>query len=626
MTIFESENGQQSAISASWKRCERKHRLARNTLRPILRLQSSEVAPRREELVERTGGHLGIFRQIADIAVRSGHCFSVADADGILVRREGKDAQKSDYESNGIALGSCWDERIGGTNGVSMAMAQQRAFTVRGHEHYFSKFSPFACTGAPLRDAGNEMIGIVNLAIVDRGNAADYQFAQQLLGAAANRIQRVLFERRFGDTMLVTVSSPTSGDMLNNNELLAVDETGLILGSTAAAHRLVGLAGPTDLVGQSFEEMFGASVSALDRVPEQASCVPTGDGQVIRLSRRLKDGRSFPGQGWHPPSEQPPAHPQNRRPLSLQELASGSDSVIDQCNRAELYLNRAIPFVVQGASGTGKTALVAALHAAAAFEDDEILTVDCAVLGDADQDRAYVRTIFEQARIVGLLDSSGHRHLTLVFDNIQEMPGYAQAALRSLLQEGEAARDAPTEAASRPGVAVIATTRRRLAHAVRVGSFREDLYYLLANTVIALPPLPKREKLDALVQSLAARLAGRKVEITPEAMQAIQSYHWPGNVRELRSTLRQALMEGDGHRISLIDLASSPLFEQGAHRSFSDALPEQPMRELPYDERTQILDALIGARWNVSQAARKLGIGRATIHRKMKRLGISRPS
>ena len=73
--------------------------------------------------------------------------------DGILVRREGRDAQQSDYESNGISLGSCWDERIAGTNGVSMAIAQQSAFTVRGHEHYFSKFAPFACTGAPLRDA-----------------------------------------------------------------------------------------------------------------------------------------------------------------------------------------------------------------------------------------------------------------------------------------------------------------------------------------------------------------------------------------------------------------------------------------------------------------------------------------
>lgn len=312
MTENGNESGQQSVISASWERCEHRHRLARNASRPILRLQSSEIAPRSEELVERTGGRLGIFRQVADIAVRAGHCFSVADADGILVRREGKAAARSDYESNGIALGSCWDERIAGTNGVSMAMAAQRAFTVRGHEHYFSKFAPFACTGAPLRDAGNELIGVVNLAIVDRGNAADYLLAQHLLGTAATRIQRVLFERRYRDKMLVTVSSPTTGDLLSNNELVAVDEAGRILGSTAEAHRLIGLSGPGDLVDRSFEELFGSDALTLDRVPEHAPYARTADGQIVRLSRRVKDSKTFPGHGWSPPGA-PRREPDNRR-------------------------------------------------------------------------------------------------------------------------------------------------------------------------------------------------------------------------------------------------------------------------------------------------------------------------
>ena len=175
-------------------------------------------------------------------------------------------------------------------------------------------------------------------------------------------------------------------------------------------------------------------------------------------------------------------------------------------------------------------------------------------------------------------------------------------------------------------MAVIATTRNPLVNAVQSGDFREDLYYLLANTVIDLPALPQREKLAVLVQSLATRLAGGTVEITPEALHAIRSYSWPGNVRELRSTLQQALLEGDGHRISLMDLTSSTVFERGARRSPGDEPSGQPIHDVPYSERTRILDALIGTRWNVSQAARRLGIGRATIHRKMKQFGISRPT
>lgn len=625
MTKDEPETVRRSVISASWERCERKHRLARNTVHPILRLQAAEIRPRSELLVERTGGRLGIFRQIADIAVRAGHCFSVADADGILVRCEGKAVEQSDYESNGISLGSCWDERIAGTNGVSMAMAGVRPFTVRGHEHYFSKFAPFACTGATLHDAVNQKIGVVNLAIVDRGNAADYLFAQLLLGAAAERIQRILFERYFCDKMLVAVSPETAVDALRGSELVAVDESGLILGSTTAAHRLIGLAGPMGLTGQSFEDLFGTDAFALDRAPERAPNVQTGDGTVVRLSRHLKDRNSYPGQGWRPPAPVV-RHTAEARPISLQELSSGSTAIAALCARAQAYLKLGLPFIVQGESGSGKTALIAALNGFAERTPRQTVTVDCAVLGENERDRAYLDTILEQARIVGMLGSADPRPLSLIFDNIHEMPGFAQAVLRGYLQERETKRDVADASAPRPGAVVIATTCKPLVRAVRAGEFREDLFYLLANTIIALPRLQTHERLDVLVRSLAARVAGGPVHITTEAMAAIQSFDWPGNVRELRNVLQQAILEGNGCRISLMDLKASTMFDQRAREATTIGPGRQRIHDLTYSEKNEILDALIGARWNVSLAARKLGIARATIHRKMNKFDISRPS
>ncbi|MEM8970487.1 MAG: sigma 54-interacting transcriptional regulator [Pseudomonadota bacterium] len=620
MTENESDIGQKGAISASWERCERTHRLAQNALRPILRLQSSEVRPRSEELVERTGGRLGIFKQVADIAVRAGHCFSVADADGVLVRHEGKAAQQSEYESNGISLGSCWDERIAGTNGVSMAIAQQRAFTVRGQEHYFSKLRPFSCTGAPLYDAENQMIGVINLATVDKGNAADYMFAKQLLGVASDRIQRVLFERHFSEAMLVNISSPATGDVLRNSEILAVDETGLIIGSTTAAHELIGLGATIDLVGHSFADLFGADSFTLDRIPEHAPYVRTGDGQIVRLSRHLSDRKFFPGRGWRKSPVADQARPLSPAP-SLSDITLGSSQISDQITKAKAYLDRAIPFVVQGESGTGKTALLAALHASKDLAKSEVLTIDCAALGDHEQDRTYIKTIFQQARIVDLLGSAEKDHLTLILDNVDELPKFAQAALRSLLQESE---DRSAKAGA--GFVVIATTRKPLSSAVQNGAFRDDLYYLLANAIIVVPPVQQRADLEVLTQALADRLADHAIDIAPEAMDAIRSYPWPGNVRELRSALQQALMEGDGQRISLVDLQSSPIFDPNTKNTLVVAAQDWPVHALSYSEEDQIRDALSSTRWNVSQAARKLGIGRATIHRKMKLFNISRPS
>ena len=575
--------------------------------------------------MERAGGRLGIFKQVAEIAVQAGYCFSIADADGVLVRREGKIAQQSEYDSNGISLGSCWDERIAGTNGVSMTIAQQRAFTVRGQEHYFSKLRPFACTGVPLRDAENQMIGVLNLATVDRGNAADYAFAKQLLGTAAERIQRILFERQFCEAMLVSVSLPATGELLRNSELVAVDHSGQIVGSTLSVHEMIGLGAPMDLVGRPFEDVFGADALALDRTPEHAPVVRTGDGQIVRLSRHLTDRKQSPGRGWSQAKEMTRARSERHPSLSVQDLAAGCPAIAEQVKRARTYLDHAIPFVVQGASGTGKTALLSALHASAEVAKDEILTIDCAGLGDGDNDKAYIHAIFEQARIVNLLGRTDRDHLTLVLDNVDELPKFAQAVLRNLLQDGEGTSDAVL-GTNGTGVAVIATTRKPLSHVVQAGAFRDDLYYLLANAIIVLPPVRERGGFDMLVQTLAARLASRPVDITPDAMKALASYPWPGNVRELKSVLRQALLEGNGRRISLMDLRSTPLFEPMARRPVISGSVDSRNDADAYREEDRIIDALISARWNVSLAARKLGIGRATINRKMKQFGISRPS
>ncbi|MEL7167465.1 MAG: hypothetical protein AAGL96_18535, partial [Pseudomonadota bacterium] len=235
MTNLQKDLEPKDAILSSWARCERQYNLKRDTASPILRLQSSEVAPRLEAMIERTGGRHGIFRKLASIAAEAGHCLVITDNDGILIRLESKE-DEADW--NGIALGSVWDERIAGTNGVSMALAEGREFTVRGNDHYYSQLQPFACTAAPLRNSANEIIGVANLSSIDRGNPADIHFAQQLLGAAANRLQHALFERDFRDQAIVSIVVPSRRELVKGAELVAVDERGIIQGATSEAHTI----------------------------------------------------------------------------------------------------------------------------------------------------------------------------------------------------------------------------------------------------------------------------------------------------------------------------------------------------------------------------------------------------
>lgn len=609
-----------AAIAASWDRCARQYKLRRDAGNPIMRLQSSEIAPRLEQIVERTGGRQGHFRQLASAAGEVGHCLVVTDADGVLVRLETGRSESSTGEWNGIALGSCWDERIAGTNGVSMALRTGQAVTVRGVDHYYTQLRQFACTGIPVLDAHGKTIGAINLVSLDRGNRADYLFGQHLIAAAAQRIQRGLFETEFADAMLVSISATGSRPVFASDALIAVDDAGVILGATSAVRALVGDRLPTGLKGKAFDAIFDIDGDALARVPERVLSIPGVHGSALSLSVRM------PGVARHQfataaiagKAERP-----RRLAPSLRQLAIGSQSMAAACKQAEAMFRNGASLVVEGETGTGKSALVDALLAVQGA-DAPVLRIDCASLGEAKAERKRFRSILEQMRMLAARPDDRAR-ATLVLDNVGEMPRTAQADLRLYLDEIENGNNMPAGTPAAKPPRIVSTTKAPLAKAVRDGRFRDDLYYLLTAAEIALPPLRAREHPEVLAQVLASRIADRMVEISAEATEVIRAYPFPGNVREMRSALERAVLTAEGGRITPVDLRLTP-FTTGRPAARSRRTGAGANLRPAYDERTLLLDALSGSRWNVSEAARRLGIGRATINRKIKLHGLVRPS
>ncbi|MEM7598289.1 MAG: helix-turn-helix domain-containing protein [Pseudomonadota bacterium] len=590
------------AIRSSWQRCERTYKLSRDAGRPILRLQSSEVAPRLDALIDQIGGRHGIFQNLARLAREAGHCLLMTDKDGILVRLNG---HKADSDWNGIAIGSVWDERVAGTNGVSMALAEKRAFTVDGKDHFYNKLQPFSCSAVPLRNALNEIIGVVSLSSMDRGNPADGLFARQLLGAAASRLQTTLFERDFKEATIVSLAMPGRRELIKGAELIAVDDSGRVLSATSAAHSVAGLVSHEELAGCQFEDVFGTDPGSLDRAPGRVTSVRRDNGPLLDLWVRAPIGTQKPFPGLRRDQAKPIAR---RLPPSLKDLCIGAPSMTALCQRAQDCVEHGIPLLIEGETGTGKSALIAALLSAG----HDAVTIDCAALSDRDEDRTYLRSITEQARISARLGAQDARPKAVVFDNATEMPAFAQVEVKRLLDHLE-----EEDGAGHGALVLITTARAPIREAVAAGTFRDDLYYRLSGLRLTLPPLRAREHPAKLASGLANTLAGHDVDLTDAASAAIAAYDWPGNLRELQNTLRQALLQGQDGRISELDLAL-------AQPSF--AAPRAPKPGAAFDEETMILDALQSARWNVSKAARHLGIGRATIHRKMNIYGISRPS
>jgi two-component system, NtrC family, response regulator HydG len=174
-------------------------------------------------------------------------------------------------------------------------------------------------------------------------------------------------------------------------------------------------------------------------------------------------------------------------------------------------------------------------------------------------------------------------------------------------------------------VRVVAATNRDLEMEVKAGRFREDLFYRLRVARVAVPPL--RERGNDVVMLAEAVLAEARVTsgktvtgLSREATERLLSHDWPGNVRELRSAVQHGVIHCQGDRVDVQDLPpefQGPVVEP----SRSVVVEAQPL-----DERERVLKALDRAGGNRSRAARDLGIGRATLYRRLKSLGIDESS
>ena len=283
--------------------------------------------------------------------------------------------------------------------------------------------------------------------------------------------------------------------------------------------------------------------------------------------------------------------------------------------------------LVSGESGTGKELVARAIQAASTRRDKPFVTINCAALAE----NLLESELFghEKGAFTGADRRREGRFVqahggTLFLDEIGEMPLSLQAKLLRVLQQGEVQRVGCDETI-KVDVRVIAATNRVLADEVAAGRFREDLFYRLNVIGLEVPPLrARREDIPLLASTFLERhaAANRKTikGFTPQAMDAMLRYGWPGNVRELENAVERAVILSGGEYVAQRAL---PLAVQNAPVPDADgeelALGSMSLEDV---ERKAIEATLRETEDNKSEAARRLGITRATLHSKLKKYGL----
>jgi DNA-binding NtrC family response regulator len=297
-----------------------------------------------------------------------------------------------------------------------------------------------------------------------------------------------------------------------------------------------------------------------------------------------------------------------------------------------------VPVLIEGESGVGKEVVAEAIHAASPRAKKAWVAVNCGAIPENlveselfGHERGAFTGAFER-KLGRFQEADGG---TIFLDEVGELPLDAQVKLLRVLQSGEI-QPIGARVTRDVDVRVVAATNKKLIDEVSAGRFREDLYYRLNVVQVTIPPLRDRPgDIPALARHLLARIAAqpgmRGLGITDEALSLLMSFAWPGNVRQLQNALFRAAVLCDGEALTSADFPQialqscdnvTPMMSPVAGAGVTLFEADGHIRNLEEIEADVIRLAIGHYRGRMTEVARRLGIGRSTLYRKLGELGI----
>ena len=496
--------------------------------------------------------------------------------------------------------GAPWSEAATGTNAIGTALIERRAIEVRGGEHYYTPHKVLSCSASPIFDPHGEVVGVLDLS----GESSSHHLhALGMVELAVEQIEHRLFESDFDGADIVRIQ-PDAALLGTAREGMLVFEAHKLVAANRHALRLLGMEW-SELGKRRYDELFA---SALPR-PGSVTGMRCQSGEMLHARRDAARTTSVPLRAMRDTHIKPVRSP---APVF-------SPAMNEAIDRSVRLLDADIPLLLQGETGTGKEVVARELHKRSARASAAFIAVNCAALPESlieSELFGYLPGAFTGARRDGspglLREADGG---TLFLDELGDMPLAMQSRLLRVLQEREVtplggSRAHPID------VTVIAATHRDLAAAAERGEFRSDLYYRIAQSTLRLPALHENVDLVSVIEKLWRALGGDQIpmHLHPELLSDLASRRWPGNLRQLVGLLRSLMALGNVGAV----LTQRDLPAELQTQTVTQALPHGGVPgSLESIELNAIDEAIASCNGNVAAAARKLGVSRSTIYRKL---------
>lgn len=618
---------QDQIIRESWLRCVHDHKLDPTRLQEAIILPNSEVREHQDQLDDflhiARHGLQTLYRQVAGL----NYAILLTDSHGVTVDFMGDIQLDPSLRKAGLYLGSDWNERHVGTNGVGTCISTGEALTVHLDEHFDATHIPLTCSAAPVYDAAGRIKAVLDISALSAPQHKDSQhLALQLVRMYSCKIENAYFLHSYRDHWILRMSAAPEFLEVSPEYLLAFDGSGNVMGYNHLAQLLFRENHPLGLMGVSITKLIDLTV---DELPHYLPTQP-----VDRRALKILNSPQVMFLSAMQPARLGKSAIESKSTVAIPpefETLSGGDPVMEkQISRAARLINSPISILITGETGSGKEYFAKALHQSSERRGAPFIPVNCAAIPDTlieSELFGYVAGSFSGASVNGkkglIQEANGG---TLFLDEIGDMPKVMQTRLLRVLSEKEvhpvgAARPVPIN------VRVIAATHCRLEAKVREGLFRDDLYYRLNGAHFTLPPVRERKDLawliDRAISLQGAPGTGRpSLRIDPEAKAMLMAHQWPGNLRELTNVIDFAAAICTNHLINVGDLP-----EYLVNPDPTNQVDDLPAKDLSIHgpRAMALLNELRSCHWNVSAAAQNLGISRMTLYRRMKQHGILPP-
>jgi sigma-54 dependent transcriptional regulator, acetoin dehydrogenase operon transcriptional activator AcoR len=549
--------------------------------------------------------------------VRHSHSMVIlADNRATLMHTMGDVDFLTKAERVALATGSSWQEQHRGTNAIGTSLAEANSVEIHGAEHFLERNGFLTCAAAPIMSAAGELMGVIDISGDHRSR---HPHTLGLVSMAARMIENRLVIAACRRHIRLHLHAHPEGIGSVAEGIIAISGDGWIVGANRSGLAMLRLT-PADLgatpLSRSIDVRFEELLARHKRRPDQPTQVRLHDGSMLFVQVFAERAAL---------TEIPPASDTiASRNDALARLDTGDLRWHSATEKARRIAGKPIPLLIHGESGVGKELFARAVHDSGPRAEGPFVAINCAALPENLIEAelfGYSPGAFTGAKREGCMGRLREAHGgTLFLDEIGDMPLSMQTRLLRVLQERQVSPLGGGRAID-VDFALICATHCKLREAADQGIFRSDLYYRINGLTVTLPPLRERSDFRALTERLLAYLnPEREICLAPDLLSQLSRHAWPGNLRQYSSVLRTASAMLDRHedQIDWQHLSDDMIEELTAlPRSVSQAVTSASSQNLEELSRSAIRQALESSNGNISEAARRLGISRQTLYRKL---------